>query len=251
MVAPCAKLTLAAPFELLDPPCLKFAISKTLGYGIVAGSAGVKLPQLVAIYRAGGVSGLSGSSILIEMASLVSSVAYFTALGYPFSTWGENFFLFFGQIVISAFYFHFTSGLLSTSSIATVLPLAAMGCVLYQRLVPDIVLPTALCEMLRLPSCTISCEQLAGSLPVVLMLFGRLPQIAQNFKQGHTGQLSLITYAMNIAGSGARVFTVLQELDDKIVLFSAFSSFIQNMIILLQILLLGGVAKRQEEAKSK
>ena len=73
-----------------------------------------------------------------------------------------------------------------------------------------------LCELLRLPSCTVTCEQLAGSLPMVLMLFGRLPQITQNLKQGHTGQLSLITYMLNVAGSGARVFTVLQELDDKL-----------------------------------
>ena len=148
---PCARLSVSTPLELLDPPCLKYAVSKTLGYGIVVGSAGVKLPQLLAIYRAGGVTGLSGSSIVIEMASCACSFAYFMALGYPFSTWGENFFLFFGQAVITAFYYHFTSGLLGARSIGTFVPLAALGIVLYKRMVPDIVVPPALCALLRLP----------------------------------------------------------------------------------------------------
>ncbi len=238
-IGPCSKLSLATPLEILDPPCFKFALSKTLGYGIVAGSAGVKLPQLLAIHRAGAVTGLSGSSIVIEMASCVSSFAYFMALGYPFSTWGENFFLFFGQAVIAAYYFHFTHGVLSGRSLATFVPLALMGLALYRRAVPDIVVPAPLCELLRLPSCTVTCEQLAGTLPMILMLFGRLPQIAQNLKQGHTGQLSLITYLLNVAGCGARVYTVVQELDDKIVLASAISAFIQNAILVSQILMLG------------
>mgnify|MGYP001286915599 CR=1 FL=1 len=249
---PCARLSVSTPLELLDPPCLKYAVSKTLGYGIVVGSAGVKLPQLLAIYRAGGVTGLSGSSIVIEMASCACSFAYFMALGYPFSTWGENFFLFFGQAVITAFYYHFTSGLLGARSIGTFVPLAALGIVLYKRMVPDIVVPPALCALLRLPSCTITCEQLAGTLPMILMLFGRLPQIVQNIKQGHTGQLSLITYCLNVAGSGARVFTVMQELDDKIVLASATSAFLQNLVLCAQILMLGGPpATKPKDTKKK
>ena len=82
------------------------------------------------------------------------------------SAGGENFFLFFGQSVITAFYFHFTAGVLSAKSFATFVPLAALGAVLYRRAVPDIVLPPALCELLRLPGCTVSCEQLAGALPM-------------------------------------------------------------------------------------
>jgi len=251
MAGPCSKLTLGTPMEILDPPCFKFCLSKTLGYGIVAGSAGVKLPQLITIYRAGGVSGLSGTSIVIEMASCISSFAYYIALGYPFSTWGENFFLFFGQTVMALFYFHFTAGVLSPKSIATFLPLLAMGFTLYRRAVPDIALPPAVCEVLRVPSCTLTCEHIAGSLPMILMLFGRLPQIAQNLRQGHTGQLSLVTYLMNVAGSGARVFTVMQELDDKIALASAFSSFLQNAVLVVQILLLGGIKPSKKDASAK
>ena len=235
---PCAGLSLSAPQTLLESACFKYALSKALGYGIVLGSAGVKLPQVLNIVRAKSTVGLSPSSIIIEMASLVSSFAYFMALGYPFSTWGENFFLFFQHAAITACYFHYTSGIMSGQSIGTFIPLAAMGVALYKRAVPDLTLPAAVSELLGLPG-TITCEQLAGGLPVLLMLFGRLPQIVQNFKQGHTGQLSLITYCLNVAGSGARAFTVVQELNDPLVLTSALSSFVQNALLVAQILLLG------------
>ena len=90
MPSPCDGLTVAAPHALLEQACFKYALSKTLGYAIVVGSAGVKLPQVVAIVKSGGVHGLSPASILIEMAALVSSFSYYIALGYPFSTWGEK-----------------------------------------------------------------------------------------------------------------------------------------------------------------
>ena len=61
----CSKLSLSTPLEVLDPPCFKYCLAKGLGYGIVAGSAGVKLPQILAIYRARTVGGLAGSSIVI------------------------------------------------------------------------------------------------------------------------------------------------------------------------------------------
>ena len=85
---------LAPAFDaLLDVPCAKLVISKVLGYGIVAGSALVKLPQILKIAKAGSVAGLSGASINIEMLASTCSLAYYVGLGYPFSTWGENLFL--------------------------------------------------------------------------------------------------------------------------------------------------------------
>lgn len=44
-----------------------------------------------------------------------------------------------------------------------------------------------------------------------ILLASRVPQIAQNHSSKSTGQLSLITYSLNFAGSAARIFTTLQE----------------------------------------
>ena len=138
--------------------------------------------------------------------------------------------------MITAAYLHYTSGLFSVRSLGTVLPLALLGAVLYRRALPDIIVPPLLSGLVGLEDGrVITCQQFAGALPVILALFGRLPQIAQNMRQGHTGQLSLVTYALNVAGSGARAFTVLQELDDKLALTSAVSSFVQNAILVAQI----------------
>ena len=229
------------PSGLLEAKCAKFLISKLLGYGIVIGSAGVKMPQVYNIVKAGSVEGLSGPSMLIEWAASIASFTYYMALGYPFSTWGENFFLFFQNGAIAALYFRYTTGLNSPRFWLMAAFSVVLGTVLYARALPDVELSPPVCERLGLRRCTITCTDVAGALPVVLMLFGRLPQIVPNVRQGHTGRLSLITYALNFLGGAARVFTVLTELDDKIALTSAVSGVVQNGILVAQILLLGGI----------
>jgi len=248
---PCDGLAPTHLAPLFEPPCFKFVVSKTLGYGIVAGSAAVKLPQVFNIVKAGSVDGLSGSAILIEWSASIASFSYYVALGYPFSTWGENFFLFFQNAIITTLYMRFTVGLASPRFVLTVLLSAALGTVLYLRAVPDLEVPPQLCSLLGLARCTLTCQDMAGGLPVMLMLFGRLPQIMANQRQGHTGTLSLITYALNVAGSGARVFTVLQELDDKFALAGALSGFLQNAVLVAQILMLGSGAAAAAKKKKK
>ena len=45
----------------------------------------------------------------------------------------------------------------------------------------------------------------------ILLLASRVPQIFQNFSSKSTGQLSIVTYALNLAGASARIFTTLQQ----------------------------------------
>ena len=130
-------------------------------------------------------------------------------------------------------------GLLSAKCLTATVLAAALGVTLYQRALPDIPVPAALCSALGLPKCSVDCGQVAGGLPIALMLVGRLPQILLNFRQGHAGQLAFVTYLLNVAGSGARTFTILQEVDDKLALTSGISGFVQNAILLAQIVLLG------------
>ena len=221
--------------KLMDPACLKFLVSKVFGYGIVAGSTMVKVPQIQKIQKAGGVGGLSGSSIILETLSCIANVAYNFGLGYPFSVWGENFFLTLQNSAITALYFHYTCGIGSARFLATAAFFVVFGLVLYQRSLPDMHVPPALCGALGMPSCTMTANDIGGALPILIMLFGRLPQIVQNQRQGHAGQLALITYLLNVAGSGARVFTVTQELDDKMALTSAVSSCLQNVVLVAQV----------------
>jgi len=130
-------------------------------------------------------------------------------------------------------------GLRSSQSLATLAVCSALGAVLYGRWLPDVAISASVCAALRMPRCRLTCQDIAGGMPSVLMLVGRLPQIIANFKQGHAGQLALLTYALNTLGGMARVFTTIQQLDDPIALFSVISGLAQNTVLLLQILILG------------
>jgi len=150
-------------------------------------------------------------------------------------SWGENFFLFIQNVAITTLYFGYSRGsFVSPAFLAVVVVYAALGTTLYLRMVPPFELPPPVCTPLGLKSCTITSESLAGGLPILLLLFSRLPQIYANFRQGHTGVLAMPTYALNTVGALARVFTILQELSDPMVLFGAASGFVQNFLILLQ-----------------
>ena len=45
----------------------------------------------------------------------------------------------------------------------------------------------------------------------MLLVASRVPQILQNHASSSTGQLSIITYSLNTAGSAARIFTSIHE----------------------------------------
>ena len=92
----------------------------------------------------------------------------------------------------------------------------------------------------------------------MLLLFSRVPQIYQNVRQGHTGMLAMPTYALNTLGSLARVFTILQEVNDKLVLGGTISAFCQNLVIVLQMVMYRGanralarIAKKEADKKIK
>ena len=139
---------LAPAFDaLLDVPCAKLVVSKALGYAIVAGSALVKLPQILKIAKAGSVAGLSGASINIEMLASTCSFAYYVGLGYPFSTWGENLFLCVQNAMIVTLYFGYSRGsFVSPAFLAAIAAYAALGTTLYLRLLPTVAMPPQLCS---------------------------------------------------------------------------------------------------------
>ena len=67
-------------------------------------------------------------------------------------------------------------------------------------------------------------------------VFARVPQIITNWKQGHTGQLSFITWLFTLCGSAARIFTTLQEVNDPFIAGSYIISTSCNALLVFQIL---------------
>eukprot|EP00116_Pleurobrachia_bachei_P008628 sb/3468890/ len=199
-------------FNLLDFPCLKMALSKGLGYAIVMGSVLVKFPQILKIYGSGSVVGLALSTFLLETFCAMINVGYNYAQQFPFSTWGENFFILIQLIIILIQLFYYSDRTLLALICPLVIPALSLG-------------------ISKLPT-----EHLAIGLTaaIPLLALSKLMQIKANFQNGHTGQLSFVTSLMNVLGTLARLFTVVQEVEDKIILMNAGSVFVLNFIIIAQ-----------------
>ncbi|XP_074991179.1 mannose-P-dolichol utilization defect 1 protein isoform X1 [Calonectris borealis] len=93
--------------HVLHVPCLKILLSKALGYGIVAGSVMVKLPQVLKVVGARSGGGLSLPAVLLELLALGGSVAYGCARAFPFSAWGEALFLLLQTLALGFLIQHF------------------------------------------------------------------------------------------------------------------------------------------------
>ena len=68
--------------DLTSSECLKLALSKVLGLGMVAGGAILKLPQILTVVRSGSARGLSLSSYVLDTVAtgITASVVQLYAL---------------------------------------------------------------------------------------------------------------------------------------------------------------------------
>ena len=75
---------------------------------------------------------------------------------------------------------------------------------------------------------------LQASSLALLAFGGRLPQIVSNFRRGGSGELSLTSCLLSVAGNVGRLFTTLMLVDDVLVLAGAVIQLILNGILLAQ-----------------
>eukprot|EP01137_Pigoraptor_chileana_P019809 Opistho-2@81342 len=216
IISPECDTELFVNFNVFNAACTKLAIAKGLGLAIIAGSAIVKVPQIVKIVSAKSVHGLSLASFLIELFGYSIAVAYNYTHKFPFETWGELSFLAVQNVALVVLFLSFThkAGLIPVF-------LGAYGGAVYA-------LSTGM-----VPAETLKTLQ---ALTIPLFFLSKLPQIVTNFKNVHTGQLSAITTFMNFAGTASRIFTTLTQVDDKLMLLSHLLSTILNGIITLQMI---------------
>ena len=171
------KLLLDADFRA--QACLKLAISKVLGLGIVVGSAGVKLPQILKLVSSGKATGISSLGYTLETASYVIGLAYSVRRGFPFSTYGETAFIAVQNIVIAVLVLQLRQQ--GTAAAAFVTGLAA---VLYAVLFSG----DRFVDLQGL-----GWLQAGAS---VLNLASKVPQIWTIYREGGTGQLSAFAVSL-------------------------------------------------------
>jgi mannose-P-dolichol utilization defect protein 1 len=147
----------------------------------------------------------------------VITVAYNIRFGYPFSTWGDTFMSAAQHAVLVGLIFHYNAGVSARAKVATVAAFAAGGALLFSGV------------------CSVPALRALQAVSVALLaLGGRLPQIVLNLRRGDSGELSLISCGLSVAGNLARVFTTLTLVGDPIILATAGSQLVLNSVLLWQ-----------------
>lgn len=171
LLGPKCYKTLIYNVNLEETECLKLAISKGLGIGIIGASSIVKVPQLLKLINSQSAEGLSFLSYLLESSAYLISLSYNVRHGFPFSTYGETALILVQNIAIASLVLKYSGN--SVGIAGWIGGLIAGGAALFnESWVGD--------ERLSLLQAT------AG----VLGVASKVPQILTIWSEGGTGQLS-------------------------------------------------------------
>ena len=72
-----------------DQTCIKFTISKAIGYSIVGGSLFYKVPQITKILNSSSVKGISNFGYYFETLSFIQTLGLSRHKGLDFSIYGD------------------------------------------------------------------------------------------------------------------------------------------------------------------
>ncbi|KAG0251836.1 hypothetical protein DFQ27_008496 [Actinomortierella ambigua] len=226
-------------------PCIKYSISKGLGMGIVLGGAIVKVPQIIKIVAAHSAEGVSFTSYMLETLASVISLAYNVRQNNPLSTYGETFFVTIQNLIILGLMMLYSkrqlSGFIIISSFLFLGKLLAQTSSMTHldgSVVTSTLVPAGAMAVLQ-----------AATIPINLA--SKVPQIIENYRNGSTGQLSAFTVFNYFAGSLARVYTTMTEVDDMIILAGFLLSTLFNCILALQMALYWNATPPAKAGKGK
>ena len=174
---------------------------------------------------------------MLETLSYAITLAYSYRNEFPFSTYGENFFLTIQNILITLLIIYFPNPRLTR----------AAGSVGPRLAVASTVTAATSAALYYIPSSSLAALQVAT---IPLSLFSKIPQIRQNYRAQSTGQLSAFAVGSQIAGCLARLFTTSAEVGDPI-LFAGFAlALLLNIVLGVQMYSYWGKEEREELSKA-
>lgn len=213
--------------------------SRLLGWAIFVGSVLIKVPQIVAFVSSRSVDGISAAYVNAELTSYIFCVCYHVLKGNPLQTWGELLNICVQNAIILALFYHLSGGLGARALASFCFHLATIV-ILLNDMLPDVRLPRAACEPLTafIPyACgVLTGRQVMAAVPSIFMVASRAPQLWLNFRQRHTGQLSLVTCSLFAVGVLARLFTTVTEINDPVLVCGLLISLLMNGALALQIM---------------
>lgn len=202
-------------FNFGHQECLKLALSKGVGYGIIVASTLVKLPQVLKILGARSGAGISVFGTFLELLAITFNAAYSYGKRYPFTAWGEALFLLLETAAIAFLVLWYDKR--KGGAVTFTVFYAGLFYVLMSGLTPIGVL-------WNLQAC---------NLP--LAIGGKLIQAFSNFRNGHTGQMSFITITLLFVGCVARIFTSMHETGDQLIVITYVVAAAANFLLVAQV----------------
>uniref|UniRef100_A0A0G4FJC0 PQ-loop repeat-containing protein n=1 Tax=Chromera velia CCMP2878 TaxID=1169474 RepID=A0A0G4FJC0_9ALVE len=224
------------------------SLSSIFSIMIFMGSVIVKLPQIFVLVKQRNVVGLSESALLIDAFAGALYTSYNFLARHPFSTWGEMAVITVQSSFLILAYWWFDRPLRHAADEASkaaggdISPVGVSKSQLQQkafrlalRRTATAAIAVASAVVVLTRSVPARLIPVIGILPTPIGIIGRLPQIWANFRQGHTGQLSLISTGLTEVGNVMRLYTTLMIVGDPLVLWGHGSAAFMNGILLAQI----------------
>lgn len=196
-------------------PCFTATLSKALGIALIIGSILVKLPQIIKIYANRSGEGINLISVSLDLTAITIYSSYSFVKAFPFSAWGDSALLAIQTCIVAFLVLYYEGKTLP--AIAYVLLYSGI-CIIMSNLV------------------SIKVLWILQAFNIPILLLGKLSQAYTNYKNGHTGQLSAITWFMLFFGSLARIFTSIQETGDTMTITTFIASAFANAVLVAQIL---------------
>lgn len=216
-----------AAVEVLAPVAAELTATKALaiivGYLVVLGSMIRSLPQIIRVIKNKSGEGISIGSILSEIVAYVITTSYNVRKSYPFSTYGDVVMCNIQNVVLLGAIFWFKDDVKPHLVGLTVLALA-----LFTWWVALCSTPT---QLWGLQALTIA----------ILAIGGKFLQIWENIRRGNSGELSIITCGLNVAGTVARMFTHFTMTQDMLNMASSGLFFVLSGVLFHQTLITAGV----------
>lgn len=187
-----------------------------MGYGIVAGSIFVKIPQILKLLSNRSGAGINIFAVFLELTAITLNLSYSFVKGFPFSAWGDASFLAVQTVAVAALVLYYNG--------ATV------------KLIAFLISYLGACYALMGGPTSVDTLWSLQALNIPVLITGKMSQAYTNYSNGSTGQLSAVTCFMLFFGSLARIFTSIQETGDQLIILTYILSTLTNGVIVSQLL---------------
>ena len=123
--------------DFTDNECIKFTISKAVGFAIIAGSSILKLPQIIKILSNGSVEGISSTGYYIETVIFMQTAGLSIAQNIPFSVYGETLIILVQNFVIILMIWNYNKTISSIEKLLVFGMFAGYAYLLFNNLLTD------------------------------------------------------------------------------------------------------------------